>query len=424
LTLVYHIGDVSYLFRSSYSERDTMTTSRSPRKTVSITLDRVKSEIERILPDMVKVRHTLHQNPEIALGEFDTSTLIRKVLKEARIEVLKPFLETDVVAMVRGKRPGRNVTLRADIDALPLIEKTGLPYASKRQGFMHACGHDGHTAMVLGAALLLNKLKEDLSGSVRFVFQPGEEIVAAGKQLVDRGALRDPRPDAVFAVHAWAGMPVGAVASKPGALLAASDFFKIEVKGKGAHGSRPEDSIDPILTAARIIESLQSVVSREVSSSEPAVLSVCRIAGGTNGNVIPDCVEIEGTTRYLKPELKQKMARAIKRIVKGVCDSMGASFSLKYDSPYIPTINDEAMVALGKKVALRVLGRGNWFDLTLPSMGAEDFSYYLRKHPGAMFRLGVGEKSAALHNSHFDFNDRAMGPGILFLVSLALEALQ
>ena len=400
-----------------------MATSRTPKKADSTGNQRLKTEVDKIIPDMVKVRHTIHQNPEIALKEFDTSALIRKLLKEAGIEVLKPFLETDVVAMVKGKRPGKNVTLRADIDALPLLEKTALPYASKKKGTMHACGHDGHTAMVLGAALLLNRLKDEINGSVRFVFQPGEEIVAAGKNLVAKGALRDPLPDAVFALHAWGGMPLGAIASKPGALLAASDFFTIEVKGKGAHGSRPEDSIDPILTAARIVESLQSIVSREVSSLEPVVVSVCRIAGGTNGNIIPDSVEMEGTTRYLRPELKQQIYSAIKRIVKGVCDSMGASFSLKYDSPYIPTINDERMVNLGKNVALRVLGAGHWIDLTSPSMGAEDFSYYIKKFPGAMFRLGMGEESASLHNSHFDFNDKAMKSGILFLVSLALEIL-
>jgi amidohydrolase len=401
-----------------------MLTSRTPRKADATSIQNLKTQIAGIVPDMVKVRRTIHQNPEIALKEFDTSALIRRLLKQAGIPVLKPFLETDVVAMVKGKKPGKNVTLRADIDALPLLEKTGLPYASKRKGTMHACGHDGHTAMLLGAALLLNRLRDQLSGSVRFVFQPGEEIVAAGKQLVDKGALQNPRPDAVFAVHAWAGMPLGAVASKPGALLAASDFFTVEVKGKGAHGSRPEDSIDPILTAARIVDALQSVVSREVSSLEPVVVSVCRISGGTNGNVIPDSAEIEGTTRYLRPELKQKIESSIRRIVKGVCDSMGASFSFKYSSPYIPTINDDRMVALGKTVALRVLGPGKWFDLTSPSMGAEDFSYYIRKYPGAMFRLGMGEKSASLHNSHFDFNDKAIASGILFLVSLALEVLR
>jgi hippurate hydrolase len=400
-----------------------MPPSRTPKKTEPASFQNLKIQIAKIVPHIVKIRHAIHQNPEIALKEFETSALIRSLLKKAGIEVLKPFLETDVVAMVKGKKPGKNVTLRADIDALPLLEKTGLPYASKRQGTMHACGHDGHTAMLLGAALLLNRMRDQVGGSVRFVFQPGEEIVAAGKQLVATGALQNPRPDAVFALHAWAGMPLGAVASKPGALLAASDFFTVEVKGKGAHGSRPEDSIDPILTVARLVEALQSLVSREFSSLEPVVVSVCRIAGGTNGNVIPDSAEIEGTTRYLKPELKQKIESAIRRIVKGVCDSMGASFSLKYDSPYIPTINDDHMVALGKTVALRVLGPGKWFDLTSPSMGAEDFSYYIRKHPGAMFRLGMGEKSASLHNSHFDFNDKAITSGILFLVSLALEVL-
>jgi hippurate hydrolase len=393
------------------------------KKSESADLRNIKSQIAGIVPDIVKIRHLIHQNPEIALKEFDTSALIRKLLRKARIEVLKPFLQTDVVAMVKGKKPGKNVTLRADIDALPLLEKTGAPYASKRKGTMHACGHDGHTAMLLGAALLLNRMRDQLSGSVRFVFQPGEEIVAAGKELVARGALLNPSPDAVFALHAWAGMPLGAVASKPGALLAASDFFTVEVKGKGAHGSRPEDSIDPILTVARIVDALQSLVSREVSSLEPVVVSVCRIAGGTNGNVIPDSAEIEGTTRYLRPELKQKIESSIRRIVKGVCDSMGASFSFKYSSPYIPTINDDRMVALGKTVALRVLGPGKWFDLTSPSMGAEDFSYYIRKYPGAMFRLGMGEKSASLHNSHFDFNDKAIASGILYLVSLALEVL-
>ena len=180
-----------------------MLASRASKKGNPTSIQNLKSQIARIAPQMVRVRHTIHQNPEIALKEFDTSKLIRKRLKEAGIKALKPFLETDVVAMVKGKNPGKNVTLRADIDALPLLEKTGLPYASKRKGAMHACGHDGHTAMLLGAALLLSRLREEINGSVRFVFQPGEEIVAAGKQLVDRGALQDPEPDAVFALHAW-----------------------------------------------------------------------------------------------------------------------------------------------------------------------------------------------------------------------------
>jgi amidohydrolase len=401
-----------------------MVTPSAVRRATARHLERLRRDIHGILPDMVSVRRTLHQNPEIALKEFDTAALVRKRLQAAGIEVLKPLLRTDVVVVLRGKRPGRNVTLRADMDALPLQEKTGLPHASRREGCMHACGHDGHTTMLLGAALILNRLREEFNGSVRCVFQPGEEIVAAGRRLVEKGVLRSPRPDAVFALHAWSGLRPGVIGSKPGVMLAASDFFTIRIKGKGAHGSRPEESIDPILTGARVVESLQSIASREVSALDSVVVSVCRFSGGTNSNVIPNSVEMEGTTRYLKPELKDRILAALRRVLRGVCDSAGASFTLTYKSPYIPTINDPQMVALGKRVASEVLGPANWFDLASPSMGGEDFAYYIRKFPGALFRLGMGEGSAPLHSAYFDFNDKALRHGILFLVSMALEVLR
>ena len=383
----------------------------------------LNSEIGRILLHIVRIRHTLHQNPEIALKEHKTSELIRKTLKSTNVRLLKPFLETDVVAILQGKKQGKNITLRADIDALPIQEKTNLSYGSKKDGFMHACGHDGHAAMLMGAALVLSKFKDAFHGSVRFVFQPGEEIVAAGKDLVERGALQDPEPAAVIALHAWPGMREGMIASKPGVLMAAADFFKIEIMGKGAHGSHPEDSIDPILTAARVVESLQSVVSRNVSALDPVVISVCRISGGTNSNVIPDRVEMEGTVRYLKPELGKNIPALIKRAVKGVCDSMGASYEISYASPYIPTMNDPAIVDLGRSIAKRVLGPSGWIELKDPSMGGEDFAYYILNYPGAMFRIGMGKESPSLHNSKFDFNDHALRNGILFLASTALEFL-
>lgn len=386
-------------------------------------IQQLNTEIDSILPEIVDIRHTLHQNPEIALKECETAEFIRKTLKPTRIRLLKPFLETDVVAILQGKKQGKNITLRADIDALPIQEKTGLPYASKRAGFMHACGHDGHTAMLMGATFVLSKFKDEFNGSVRFVFQPGEEIAAAGKDLVEKGALKNPKPDAVIALHAWPGLREGTIASKPGVLMAASDFFKIEIKGKGAHGSRPEDSIDPILTAARVVESLQSVVSRNVSALDPVVISVCRISGGTNSNVIPDRVEMEGTVRYLKAELGKNIPAHMKRAVKGVCDSMGASYELSYSSPYIPTMNDPAIVDLGRSIAKRVLGPSGWIELKDPSMGGEDFAYYILKYPGAMFRIGMGKESPSLHNSKFDFNDHALRNGILFLASTALEFL-
>lgn len=384
----------------------------------------IKDEIDRILPEIVDIRHVIHQNPEIALEEYKTAELIRKTLKTTNIRLLEPFLETDVVAILKGGKKGKNVTLRADIDALPIQEKTDLPYASKRGGFMHACGHDGHTAMLIGAALVINKFRNEFDGSVRFVFQPGEEIVAAGKDLVEKGALRDPDPDAVVALHAWADVKEGVIASKPGVLLAAADFFNIKIKGKGAHGARPENSIDPILTAARVVEALQAIVSRNVSVLDPVVLSICRICGGTNSNVIPDSVELEGTTRYLKPELGKTISAHMERIVKGVCDSMGASYEISCESPYIPTINNSNIVDIGRKITEEILGPANWEELYNPSMGGEDFSYYITDYPGAMFRIGMGKKSAPLHNARFDFNDNALKNGILFLVSLALDILK
>jgi len=387
------------------------------------TYQTVEKLVDKILPDIVSIRHTIHQNPELALEEHDTAALIRKALESTGISLLEPFLETDVVAILEGKGAGGNVTLRADIDALPLQEKTGLPYQSKRDGFMHACGHDGHTAMLIGSAMILSELKDHFEGSVRFVFQPGEEVVAAGKDLVAKGALGNPEPDAVFALHAWPGTPEGSIASKPGVLLVAADFFKITVQGKGAHGSRPEVSIDPILIAARIVEALQTIASRMVSALDSAVVSVCRICGGTNSNIIPDLVEMEGTTRYLDPKIGEKISEYMEQIIKGVCDSMGASYEFSYTGTYIPTVNNHDIVALGKKVAEDILGASNWIELKTPSMGAEDFAYYIRDYPGAMFRLGMGKEGATLHNPHFDFNDNALKNGILFLVCAALEAL-
>jgi len=383
----------------------------------------IEALVEHVLPEMVRIRHAIHQNPELALQEHDTSALIRQTLDSAAVRTLKPFLETDVVAMVAGRGEGKNVTLRADIDALPLQEKTGLPYQSNRDGMMHACGHDGHTAAVLGAALALNDLKDHFDGSVRFVFQPGEEVVAAGKDLVEKGALLDPPPDAVLALHAWSGLPEGAIASKPAAIMAAADFFRITILGKGAHGSMPEVSIDPILAAARVVEALQSVASRRVSPLDPVVISVCRVCGGTNSNIIPDTAELEGTTRYLAPRTGEEVPGLMEQAIKGACDTVGASYEFSYVKKYVPTINDEEIVAVGRKVTQEVLGPASWIELDEPAMGGEDFSFYITEYPGAMFRLGMGEAAPALHTPRFDFNDNALKPAITFLVSATMELL-
>ena len=386
-------------------------------------LQKIKSLVDNVLPDVVDLRHSIHENPELALHEEDTAALIRRTLEPTALRLLDPFLGTDVVGMLHGDDEGRNVTLRADIDALPLEEKTGLPYRSRRDGLMHACGHDGHTAMLLGAALVLSELRQQFAGSVRFVFQPGEEVEAAGRDLVEKGVLLDPEPDALFALHAWSGTPAGAIASKPGVMMAAADFFELRIHGKGGHGSMPEATVDPILTGARVVDGLQSVTSRRVSALEPVVVSVCRVDSGTNSNIIPDSLEMEGTVRYLKAGMGQMLRSEMEQIIRGVCDAAGATYQFSYDEKYIPTVNDEGIVALAREVVQRSLGPESWVDLDRPSMGGEDFSFYIKDRPGAMFRIGMGEAAPSVHNPHFDFNDDALEAGIVFLVSAALEVL-
>jgi len=384
---------------------------------------RVGKLVESFLPEVVRIRQVLHQHPEMALQEHYTSGLMRQALESTGIELLPPFMDTDVVGILTGKGQGRRVALRADMDALPLQEKTGLRYRSERDGFMHACGHDGHTAALLGTALVLSRLRDEFSGSVRFVFQPGEEIVAAGRELVARGALGKPGPDVVMALHSWCGLPAGTIASRPGVLMAATEFFTIVVRGKGSHGSIPEQGVDSILTAARVVDALQAVVSRRVSALEAVVVSVCRISGGTNANILPDVVELEGTIRHLSPETGRAVHAAVEQIVKGVCDSMGASCTIEYTRSYIPTVNDADVVALGRRVAGAVLGGARWAEAERPSMGGEDFAYYITEFPGAMFWLGMGEDCPPLHSPEFDFNDDATENAMLFLVSTTLEAL-
>ena len=388
-----------------------------------IDADRITRLVDEVTPEAVSLRHAIHRNPELAMEEHDTAALVRRSLAESGLEPLPPVLGTDVIALMPCGGAGRNVTLRADMDALPLQENADVPHRSARDGVMHACGHDGHTAVLLGAAAALARLREELAGTVRFVFQPAEEVRAAGRDLVRRGILEDPPAEAVFALHSMSGLPVGAISSKPGVFLGAADFFTLRVEGRGAHGSRPEESVDPVLTAARVVEGLQSIVSRRVSPLDSAVVSVCRIQGGTNGNVIPDSVELEGTTRYLNLETGRKLPGWIEQIAAGVCASAGASHVLDYSDSYIPTVNDAEMVKLGREVVADVLGPGSWVEMSEPAAAAEDFSYYLQEHPGAMFWLGMGEECAPLHNARFDFNDEAVRNGILFLVCAAVTFL-
>ena len=384
----------------------------------------INSIIDRILPEVIEYRHQIHANPELAGNEFDTSKLVRQILSKTAIELEKPYLETDVVGLLNGDKEGKCVGLRADMDALPLQELNDLPYKSRKDGVMHACGHDGNTAMLLGAALVLDEIKDQLKGSVKFVFQPGEEVVALGKKLVEAGALENPKPDAVFALHGSSGHPTGAICSRVGAIMAAAGFFKIRIIGRGGHCSKPETCIDPIVIGCQIVNNLQTIVSRHFGPQDATCLSICRFSGGENSNVIPEDVILEGSTRFLDYEIGKQFPELIEKVIKGVCDSYGAKYEFDYELPYIPTVNSAEHVETAKEFATEYLGQDLWVELPLSSMGGEDFSYYLRECGGAFCDIGMGEDHPAIHNPMFDFNDDALRNGIAFMVNMVLRTME
>jgi hippurate hydrolase len=387
-----------------------------------MTIETITEAVEDILPEIIAIRHKIHQHPELAGKEFSTARIIRKTLKDCSIRLLPPFLTTDVVGILHTKESDNsNITLRADMDALPLIETSNISYASKNSGCMHACGHDGHTAMLIGAALVLNKFKNNFTGSVRFVFQPGEEVTAMGKDLVNAGALLDPEPNLVCALHGNNNLPVGTISSKPGTIMAASGMFTIYIKGKGGHGSMPHETINPLTTACRIVGMLQTIPSELMDAHQPVVVSVCRINSGTNSNIIPDTAVIEGTFRFLDKETGDKIPNLIQQITKGICASFYAGYDFEYHIPYIPTVNDPQAFDLAKNISRKYLGRKSWREVNNSSMGAEDFAYYLEKYPGVFCWIGLGKNHSSLHSSNFDFNDKALRNGIIFLVAIVNE---
>ena len=379
--------------------------------------------VDRILPQVTELRHAVHSNPELAGNEFDTAKLIRETLASTDIDLLKPYLETDVVGILEGAQTGKCIGLRADIDALPLQEITDLPYKSRNDGIMHACGHDGHTAILLGAAMVLNEIKDQIKGSVKFIFQPGEEVAAMGKQLVDAGALKSPKPDAVFALHGFSGLPLGSIAGRAGVTMAAASFFKIKIIGKGGHCSMPETCIDPIVIGCQVVNQLQTIVSRHFGPQDATCLSICHFSGGQNSNVIPEEVILEGSTRFLDSTLGDQFPELIENTVKGICLASGAKYEFEYNLPYIPTINTAKYVEMAETITLECFGSEMWQELEKSSMGGEDFSFYLKECPGAFYCLGLGEDIHEIHNPKFDFADKALRNGIIFLLMMTLKTL-
>ncbi|MGO9307782.1 MAG: M20 metallopeptidase family protein [Spirochaetia bacterium] len=387
-----------------------------------IPAEELRKRAARVLPKIVELRHALHRIPEMHFQERETAAAIRAFLAGTSLEILPPLLETDTIGLLRGGTDGPCILLRADMDALPVQERSGAAWSSERPGRAHSCGHDGHMAILAGAACLLDTFSRELAGSVRFVFQPAEEEAAGGKVLIDKGLLEiAPRPAAVFALHGWPGLPVGCLSSAAGPAMAEADTFLITVRGKGGHAGLPHQANDPVLAAARVVTALQSVVSRSMDPQDSVVLSICRIEGGKASNVIPDEVALEGTTRYFDRSLQGTLRDRIRRTVEGTCAAAGCTAELAYEEGYVPLVNHQSGVDLARSVVTSCLGSASWISAHPRSMTAEDFAFYLERVPGAYLRLGLGEEWPPLHAAVFDFNDRSLEPGIVTMAGLALE---
>lgn len=373
------------------------------------------SLIKKHLPEVIEFRHDLHKIPELAGEEHLTSAYIReKLAKIPALEVQKPFIGTDVVALM-GDPEKPNLTLRADIDALPIEEKNDLPYVSTRKGFMHACGHDGHAAMVYGAILCLQELKDDLNCSLRFLFQPGEEIRAMAKKVVEAGALENPEAAFVAGLHNWPKVPHGTIFTKTGAVMAAAGFFRIVITGVGGHGSAPKAAKNPLETASKLVTATKRIIP------EGCVLTVCALNGGSNSNVIPEQAELQGTIRYLDPEAGEKMVVDFEKLCKDICAEDDVKCDFNLDLPYPVTMNKEYGYEMAKKCAVKYLGPEYFKEMENSSMGSEDFAFYLQKYDGFFAFLGNGDNTANLHTDRFNFDDSVLEKGIRFFVGLALE---
>lgn len=382
----------------------------------------LKKEIETLTPQIVAWRRDFHQHPEVAFEEKRTSAVIRKYLEGLGLPVTACG-GLGLKAVLEGKPGGKTVALRADMDALPLVEEGDKSYISLNAGATHACGHDGHMAIVMAAAKILSAHMKEIPGRVVFLFQPAEELPPGGAiRMVEDGALDG--VDAVFGLHLWQGMPTGTVAAVKGPMMAQADNFTITVQGLGGHGSMPHLACDSILVASEIVVASQSIVSRNVDPLKPAVVSFGMIQGGAVNNIIPTTVTLKGTARTFDPILQSLIAARLKALVEMTAQAFGATAKLEYFRGYPALVNDPAMTDFALDIARKTLGPDRIITPIDPVMGGEDFAYFLQKAPGAFMFFGAGDgQRYPHHHPGFDIDEAALPPAALLLTRIALEFL-
>ncbi|WP_254431873.1 M20 aminoacylase family protein [Azonexus fungiphilus] len=376
------------------------------------------------LAELTALRRDIHAHPELAFDEKRTSDIVARELERYGLQVHRGLARTGVVGVLKAGSSPRMIGLRADMDALPLAELNEFPHHSKHPGKMHACGHDGHTAMLLGAARYLAE-NPDFDGSVVFIFQPAEESEGGAAVMIEDGLFEKFPVEAVFGLHNWPGIPVGEMMAMPGPVMAGTCGFEIHVRGHGCHAAMPHQGIDAIVTGAQLVQALQTVVSRTLHPCDAAVVSVTQFHAGEAWNIIPEEVVMRGTIRSFKPEVQESIERAIERLCSGIAAANGAQISVSFDHRYPPTVNSPAEAKFCQQVAAEVFGAERVLTDILPSMGAEDFAYMLREKPGCYVWLGNGPGTGGctLHNPHYDFNDELLTLGVAYWAQLVRRAL-
>jgi amidohydrolase len=395
-----------------------------------VTRATLRDDIEEILPGVVADRRDFHEHPELANQEVRTAGIVAERLRALGVEDVRTGIaSTGVTGLIRGTKPGagRTVLLRADMDALPILEENDVPYRSQTPGVMHACGHDAHTAMLLGVARLLSERRDEFPGTVKLLFQPAEESPPGGaKPMIEAGVLENPKVGAAFGIHVAQELPVGEIRLRPGPAMAAADRFHMVIHGKGGHGARPHDSIDPIVIGAQIVTALQTLVARAVDPTEEAVVTVGTFKAGEAFNVIPDTAELGGTVRTFNAKNRDMLEERIGSLARGIGAAMGGEVDFAYVRGYPATVNDPEMTELVREEAAKVVGEENVKDAPL-LMGAEDFSYFLEAVPGAFWFVGSNNPERGLvwghHHPRFDIDEGVLPIGMESMVNVALRYL-
>lgn len=378
------------------------------------------TRMQELAPEYIAIRRAIHRRPETAFEEWETTALVKGELEKWGIETLPNGDATGVVGILRGAEPGPTIALRADMDALPVVEDTGLPFASEHPGKCHACGHDVHTSTLLAAARLLAEYRDHLKGTVKFLFQPAEEVLGGAKALIARGFLDD--VDAVVGAHTWPDTPGGSIGVRRGPMMAGADTFRISIRATGGHAAHPHKTADPVAAAAYVITELQTIVSREVAPLDSAVVTVGKVIAGTAPNVIPSEAVLEGSLRYFQPATRDTIHRALRRIAEGVAFSQRVHAEVEIFPGCGPVVGEDHLVECVETAVTRLLGKDRLDILPTPSMGSEDFAFYLDKAPGAFFRLGTGmeapESHLALHSGRLLFSEDAISAGAVTFCGL------